>query len=178
MQNWIDLYTELCALLKAKVPDLKWMDLWRNQVGFLETEDPFPAPALFFAFRIAGAEDAGQRVQRLRVQLTVYLYYETLAGSQHDSWNQADALKFLELISEVFAALHGTDGVNYSQMRRLSLDPMETSGAGNLYQMAFECLLMDYAAMKDEVDAKISGIDIEKGPVIEDGPEAEPLFTI
>lgn len=177
MQNWKDLYTELSSLLTGKIKTLKWVDLWHNQVGFMESEHPFSTPAAFLSFRTLSVADIGLKVQDLRLQVDVYLFYETLADTYKGSFNQNAALGFLDLLSLIFAALHGTAGQHYSSMRRLSFSPIDTGGGGNLYLQSFACLLRDEAAVQQMVGGKVTGLEVIK----QESPtpvDQEPLFKI
>lgn len=171
MQNWSELYTELCAVIADNVPGVKWLDLWHNQVSFLEEELPFPTPAVFFNFRIMETEDAGERVQRVRLQVDAYVFYETFANTYHGSANKGDALSFLNLLNDVYACLHGSSGTSWSEMRRIGMNPVDTGSAGNLYQITFECWLMDYAARRQWEEGTGDEVDIEHGA----GPQAEAV---
>jgi len=177
MQNWKDLYKELCTLISEKIPAVKWIDLWHNQVSFLENEHPFPTPAVFLSFRAFKTTDTGEKVQQVRLQLDTYIFYETFADTYKDSWNQDDALGFLDLLNDVYAALHGSSGTNYSEMRRIGFAPVDTGSAGNLYQQIFECVLVDYAAAKNYVDVEINDVQLMKGTKPEE-EEGENLFII
>lgn len=163
MQNWKDLYTELATEITDKLPNVEWVDLWHNQVNFLESEHPFPTPAVFLNFRTLEVQDMGKKVQNLRLQVDCYLFYETFADSYQGSSNQESALEFLQTLNDLYALLHGTSGENYSNMRRLAFNPVDTGNAGNLYQLSFECVLVDYAAMKNFVDAEINEVSVEQG---------------
>lgn len=163
MQNFKDLYTELATKLAAKIPAIKWIDLWHNQVNFLSEEHPFPTPAVFLNFRILQADDTGLRVQKLRMQIDCFVYYETFADTYHQSWNQSAALEFLNLLNDIQATLHASDGENYSGMRRIGLNPVDTGDAGNTYQVSFECTLIDYAAQLQWTDAEVDEVQVEKG---------------
>lgn len=171
MQNWNDLYKELCATISNQVPEIRWKDLWHNQVNFLQDEHPFPTPSLFFSFRTVSANDMGEKVQNLTVQVDTYLFFETFADTYDGSWNQDSALGFLSLLSQTFAALHGSEGQNYSNMRRIGFSPIDTGGAGNLYMQSFSCQLVDYAAMKQFEEMKIEDISIEKGNIDTEEPD-------
>lgn len=170
MQNFKDLYTELATLLKSKIVAVKWIDLWHNQVSFLEDEHPFPTPAIFLDFRIIQADDTGLRVQKIRMQVDCYVYYETFADTYQDSWNQASALAFLNMINDLQATLHASNGINYSGMRRIAMQPVDTGNAGNTYQVSFECVLMDYASQIQWQDSAVDEMNI----VREDIPEKQP----
>lgn len=168
MQNFKDLYTELATTLKTKIPGIKWIDLWHNQVNFLSEEHPFPSPAVFLNFRIMQADDTGLRVQKVKMQVDCFVYYETFADTYHESWNQASALEFLNLLNDIQATLHASNGVNYSGMRRIGMNPVDTGDAGNTYQISFECTLMDYAAQVQYDDDTIDEMELERGgkPVV------------
>lgn len=178
MQNFKDLYTELCDILSAKVPGIKWMDLWHNQVNFLADEHPFSTPAVFFAFRINNTNEVGEKVQHVGMQVMIYLYYETFADTYKDSWNQQSALDFLDMLNSIYGALHGTSGTNYSEMKRIpGMAPVDTGSAGNLYQMPFYCTLVDYAAQKQWVDGEVNEITVEQGAPPAKDPE-ENMYII
>lgn len=153
MQNWTDLYKELSDKVNDNLTDIRWIDLWHNQVNFLETEHPFPTPAVFLAFRSKAINDIGNKVQDVTLQIDVYLYFETFADTFYGSHNQESALDFLKNLNDIYALLHGTNGENYSEMRRTDIHPVDTGNAGNLYRQVFECTLIDYAAQKAFDDA-------------------------
>ena len=161
MQNIKELYLELSTKISADVPALLWGDLWHNQVNFLDQEHPFPTPAYFLSFRVLGTQDEGQKVQSLKMQVDCYIFYETMADTFEGSFNQDSALAFLDIIESVYASIHGTSGENYSEMRRTGLSAIDTGTAGNLYLQTFECVVVDYAAMKEYTDITISEMVIE-----------------
>lgn len=162
MQNWKDIYKELADLVKSKIPAIKWQDLWHNQINFLDDEHPFPTPAVFYNFRILNTTDTGLKVQQATLQVDVYLYYETFADTYKDSWNQDSAMAFLDLLSQIFATLHASDGINYSSMRRIGFSAVDTGNAGNLYLQSFTCLLVDYAAQIQWEEQDVDDLAIDK----------------
>lgn len=170
MQNWKDLYLELCELINEKIAAIKWIDLWHNQVNFLDTEHPFPSPALFLSFRIVRVENMGKKTQKVVLQVTTRLFFETMADTYHGAFNQESALSFLDILTGVYSILHGSSGTNYSSMTRTGLTSEDTGSSGNLYMQAFECTLIDYSATKQWVDGEVKDVTVEVGTA----PEAEP----
>ncbi|CDF80585.1 conserved hypothetical protein [Formosa agariphila KMM 3901] len=162
MQDWKSLYKEHATLLTDKATAVRWIDLWHNQVNFLTTEHPFPTPAVFLSYRTLSTVDVSNKVQNVRVQVDVYLYYETFADTYRDSFNQDSALNFIDLMDTINAAFHGSEGENYSSMRRLGFAPVDTGNAGNLYRISYECTLMDYSAVKAYDDHEIKDLAIEQ----------------
>jgi hypothetical protein len=154
MENWKEIYLELADKLSA-IDSIEWVDLWHNQVNFLEDEHPFPAPALFLSFRSRQINDSHKDVQQMEVQVDVYLFYETFADTNQGSFNQGDAVDFMDSLSQVNKLLHGSDGDTYSEMSRISIAPIDTGSAQNLYRQSFTCLLVDesaYSGAEDIVD--------------------------
>ncbi len=178
MQAWKELYLEL-AEQAAAIDGIKWVDLWHNQIGFMEDEHRFPAPAVFFAFRTLQVDDMAERMQNLRLQIEVYLFYETFSDTYIGSINQQSALDFLDLLNSIHTNFHGTTGENFSEMRRVGFSAVDTGNAGNLYQVIFECTLIDETAKKVYNAAETVEMDIENTGGVADELEYDlPQFDI
>lgn len=95
MENWTNLYKELTEILQDKMPEILWIDLWHNQVNFLQDEHSFRTPAVFLSFRTLGTQDLGMLQQEINLQVDFYLFYETFADTYNGAFNQESALKFL-----------------------------------------------------------------------------------
>ncbi|GGA84573.1 hypothetical protein GCM10008015_26700 [Flavobacterium palustre] len=161
MQNFKELYTELAGLLSDKIPAIEWVDLWNSQIYNLEGEHPFPAPAVFLAFRSNRMDDAGVKLQKVELQVDVFLFYETFLDTFNGAYNQEEALAFLDIMDEINKLLHGSSGTAYSNMRRISFSPVDTGGAGNLYNITYRCELMDYSAVKEWEEDSFADMQIE-----------------
>lgn len=144
----VALYLELCEKIK-QIQTIEWIDLWNNQVTNLDLEHPFPAPAVFLAFRANTMQDLGEKMQEVNVMVDVFLFYETFADTYDGAFNQEDALKYLQLQSEIQRVLHGSRGEHYSSMRRIGFSPVDTGDAGNLYVINFQCKMIDKAAQTE-----------------------------
>lgn len=146
MIYWSELYQELAELIKNKLPQVQWVDLWHEQVSFLTEELPFPSPAIFLSFSMLDAEDRGLFIQDCNTQVDIFLFYETFSDTCLGSYNQESAINYLNSLTELHALLHGKSGKNYSQMRRVSMSREESGGAGNLYRVSFQCIVNDSSA--------------------------------
>lgn len=144
-QTFTKLYTELANLI-GQIDAIKWIDLWNSQVYHLQEEHPFPAPAVFLAFRSNTISDLSEKTQNLHTQVDVFVFWETFADSYKGSFNQGDAIKFLELLDNINKILHGSSGEQYSSMRRVAFSPVDTGGAGNLWSITYSCELIDSGA--------------------------------
>jgi len=164
MIYWSEIYRELAEKITANIEEIRWVDLWHEQVNYLTEELPFPTPAVFVAFNTRGTEDKGTLVQDCHTQIDFFLFYETFSDSYDGSQNQDGALNFLNKLTELYALFHGKPGENYSEMRRIDMSREESGGAGNLYRISFECLVTDYAAQElfNEVQTPTKEVQIKK----------------
>lgn len=161
MQEWKDLYVELAQLINAKTT-ARWIDLWHNQINFLDDEHPFPTPSVFLGFRSNGTQDAGKKAQKVNLQVDVYLYHETFADTYDGSFNQNEALEFLDIFTDINKVLHGSGGENYSNMRKVGFSPVDTGNSGNLYLVNYSCELMDYSAVKEWGEGGFKDVETQK----------------
>jgi hypothetical protein len=175
MQYWNDLYKEIAEKITANLPNVRWVDLWHEQVNYLTEELPFPTPAVFVGFSTVNIDDTGTLVQQCNTQIDFYLFYETFSDSYEGSFNQDGALAFMEELTKLHALFHGKSGANYSAMRRTDMRREESGGAGNLYRISFECLVADYSAQElfTDIESPDMEIDVENGGI----PEPEPEWT-
>lgn len=105
MENWQNLYTELAEIITQKIPEIRWVDLWHNQVNFLDEEREFPTPAVFISIRTRNVDDLGEKLQRLDLQLDCYLFYETFSDTFMGAYNQGSALEFIGLMDLIICSL-------------------------------------------------------------------------
>ena len=162
MQNFKELYKELAAAI-SQIGVVEWVDLWNSQVYNLDNEHPFPAPAVFLAFRSNSMTDMGEKIQNVQMQVDVFLFYETFADTYNGSYNQDAALSFIDTIDELNKLLHGSTGNQYNSMRRVSFSPLDTGGAGNLYSITYNCELVDHSAEVEYSEGSFKDVQTEPG---------------
>lgn len=161
MQDFVELYQELSEKITNNVDAIKWVDLWNSQVYNLEDEHPFPAPAVFLAFRSNKMLDIGNKAQDVEMQVDVFLFYETFADTYKGSYNQNEALEFLNTMSQINKLLHASAGKSYSSMSRIGFSPIDTGGAGNLWNITYKCTLMDYSASDEIKEGEFKDVEVQ-----------------
>ena len=162
MNTWKDLYKEIAELITKNCPDVKWVDLWHNQISFMEEEHPFDTPAVFLDFRILDVIGLGGHQQQLEAQVGMYVFYETFLDTFDNAYNQDDALDFLELLTALQEHFHGSSGTHYSEMSRTGLQPIDTGSAGNLYLITFSCGMIDTAAAVTNAAVKPNDVTVDR----------------
>lgn len=162
---------------EGALPEIRFVDLWHEQVSFLTEELPFDTPAVFVGFSTMNIEDRGLLVQDCDVQIDMYLFFETFSDTYQGSKTQGRALDFLNSLTRLHALFHGKGGDNYNPMRRVFMGREQSGGAGNLYRVSFQCNIIDYSAQHiyTESENPNAEIEIENGgiPSQEDTP---PLY--
>lgn len=180
MEYWTDLYNEIADRIGEHLPEIEWIDLWHEQVNYLTEELPFPVPAVFIAFNTIATDDRGGLVQDCDTQIDLYLFYETFSDTYVGSANRESALRFLDQLTRLHALFHGKSGRTFSAMRRTDMRHEESGGAGNLYRISFQCLVVDYSAehIFTENTNPAADLDITKTNTIPATPPEPPMFQL
>ena len=160
MENWKDIYLELIDVINDKMPEIKWIDMWHEQVSYLTSELPFPTPAIFLSFNVLDITDESQLVQDCDIQIDFRLFYETFSDTYGGSYNQDSALSFLEGVTKIHTTFHGTDGESYGTLKRVAVKEEESGGAGNLYRVSFSTMIKDSSAQKEYNNTLVNDISI------------------
>jgi len=162
MQAIEELYLEHEAMVTEFLPEIKHVDLWAEQVSFLQEEHPFFSPAVFFGYRSSSMEDLSKKVQRITLQVDIYYYYETFYDTARNAKKQTKALDFLKLLSKINSVFHGVSGEYFEDMRRVGFTPVETGTANILYLQRYECVMTDESARELSRLQLVNDVDVQK----------------
>lgn len=179
MEAWNDLLVELSTKIREKLPEIKWLDLWRNQLASLTDKPPFPTPALFLSFKTLGCNDKGLLIQDCNTQVDMYVFYETVNNASLDPNIQTADLEIFKMLTKIHKVFHGKSGINHGILRRVGINREENSGIGCLYRISFECIVEDTSAQIDYPVKLVNDISIER--VINEKPiiiDDNPLFVL
>lgn len=141
---------------------IKWVDLWHEQVSYLTNEIPFPTPSVFISFNLLNAENKGMKGQLCNTQVDFYLFFETFSDTYVGSVNKDSALDFLKQLTEIHKAFHATSGENYWEMSRVDMKREDSGDAGNLYRISFQCMVDDMSATHDFNEETVTDISISR----------------
>lgn len=179
MQYWTQLYQEIADRIAGNLDEIKWCDLWHEQVSYLTSELPFDTPAVFIAFSTIAIDDRGLLAQDCNTQIDMYVFYETFSDTYFGSSNQDRALDYLNTLTRLHALFHGKPGENYSSMRRVDMRREESGGSGNLYRISFQCSVTDYSAehLFITTESPDRELEITKGS-IPPKEEMPPLYDV
>lgn len=160
-------YKEIATILNSEVVDIAWIDMWHNQINFLEDEYAFPFPAVFLSFRAGEMEDISKGDQNINTFIDVYLAFETLADTYQGAFNQQSALEFGDILQKIHQSLHTRSGQNFGTLRRMAFAPIDTGTGIMLYRVTYNGMLGDCSVSDMRADQQIEvanpGYDLEKG---------------
>lgn len=160
-------YKEIALILTNEVTELKWVDMWHNQINFLEEEYAFPFPAVFLSFRAGDMDDIGNGDQNINTFIDVYLAFETLADTYQGAFNQQSALEFGDILQKIHQTLHTRQGDNFGALRRVSFTPLDTGTGIMLYRVTYFSILADCSVSEKREEKMIEvdnpGYDLVKG---------------
>ncbi|MCT4580825.1 MAG: hypothetical protein N4A35_05350 [Flavobacteriales bacterium] len=160
-------YKEIATILTNEIADIAWIDMWHNQINFLEDEYAFPFPAVFLSFRAGEMEDISKGDQNIDTFIDVYLAFETLADTYQGAFNQQSALEFGNILQKIHQSLHTRSGVHFGTLRRMSFAPIDTGTGIMLYRVTYngmigDCSISDMRACQ-QIEVANPGYELEKG---------------
>lgn len=105
-----EIYTALVARISEQVPEVQHIDLWNEQVAFVEDEMPYDRPAVFIQFMPISWEPMIAR-PAARGEARIRLHVVT-------DWHPEAADKFLSLrlCDKVARAVNGLSGDSFSAL--------------------------------------------------------------
>ena len=121
-----DPYLALTDLLRTKLldqdgnPILKFVDLWYGQVDFPELHESFDYPALFIELSIQAA-DLAQSAQDATHSINLYIAQNSLADTFDQASQQAEAMQYLQLLTQIHALLHTATSPELGTLRFRSM---------------------------------------------------------
>lgn len=179
MEAWTDLYNELAQRIESKIPEIKWVDLWHEQVSYLTEELPFQTPAVFIGLNTKSCDDLSLLIQQCDTQIDFYLFFETFSDTYQGAYNKGSAINFLRLLTKLHTAFHGVSGTNYQTMRRVDMRREDSGGAGNLYRISFNCNVEDASSQKEFDENAVTEIVIKREEIGRPSTiDSEPMFHL
>lgn len=167
LQDWGEAYKDLCAIIKAKLPEIKHIDLYYGQDQVVDQDGnwvPFRAPAIFMEFAAPVVSDLGDNTQQLTMDITMYLCMETVQDTNHGSAGQRRALEFVGLLRKMHMVMHGAEGDHFSPLSRVALaKKADAPPYMYMYGQTYRCVLLDNSTSKqyDFLAAGTLGLEIE-----------------
>lgn len=93
-------------------PVIRTVDLWNEQVEFIEQEEPFDTPAVFVEFRPVRWTTLGGLAQQADVDIRLHIVTRWKGSAKDGSVFQMDALRRFDLLDRIDNALFNLQGAD------------------------------------------------------------------
>lgn len=121
-----EIFQAIADRIAQKVPDIKYIDLWNEQLAELQSATAFPTPSLFVEFEQFEYNQNANHVTQADIGIRIHVITRTIlpAGSSLRNRIAENTLQFLDLLDEVNRALASLSGEHFSTL-------MHTTSATN-----------------------------------------------
>jgi hypothetical protein len=130
-------------LLAMEGASVRHIDVWNNQIAFLNEEQPFETPAVFIEFAPIAWRYQGNGVREAQVTFNLHV----VTDSRVESWR--DVIEVFDLLDAIHRQLHGAHGEGIDAITSL------TSTTDNLFGElmhnieAYTCHVTDHSAKRE-----------------------------
>lgn len=108
------IFTAICKRLAEKIPELRFIDIWNNNVTLLNGGATWPLPAVFVEFETIEWRQQNNAARRGEVAIRLHIITRAVTTHGHTDSKQTEALAFFDLIDRVNAAMQGLRGDNFA----------------------------------------------------------------
>lgn len=108
------IFQAICARLAERVPDVKFIDLWNNNIQTLNGGAVWPLPAVFVEFEQIEWRQQNNAARRGDMAVRLHIVTRAIPTHGHNDPKMPGSLEFLDLIDRINAAMQGLRGDNFS----------------------------------------------------------------
>lgn len=115
---YLQIQTALDLIAQGNKKTFLHIDMWNQNVDFLEQDDPFKAPAAFIEFMPIAWETHGNRVQEATITIRLHIVTQWFGQSAKHSPKQAQMLEYLNIPDLVLEQLQSLEIGNIGTLTR------------------------------------------------------------
>jgi len=108
------LFLAIVERLKERVKEVKFIDIWNEQIAVIQTGSTWPLPAVFIEFEPYDVHQQANRVRTANVSIRLHIVTRAVAHNGSDDKRMAQALGIFDTIEHVTAAINGLAGDYFS----------------------------------------------------------------
>ena len=110
----LSIYKAICERLTAQVPDIKYLDLWNNNIASLSGGAVWPRPAVFIEFETIEWKQQQNRARMADIAVRLHVVTDTVSYNGSTDEKQDTALAFFDLLNRINSAMQGLRGENFA----------------------------------------------------------------
>lgn len=107
------IYMAIIARLK-EISQIKYIDLWNNNIEMLTSGAVWPRPAVFIEFETVEWKQQQRGARRGDFAIRLHIVTDAVTYNGSDDQRQNAALEYLDLIDEINKSMQGLRGENFA----------------------------------------------------------------
>lgn len=108
------IFQAIAERVAKRVPEVRFIDLWNDNIAALGGGAVWPTPAVFVEFETIEWGQLGNAARAADVGVRLHIVTRAVLTNGHTDKRQDEALAYLDLIDRVNAAMQGLSGENFS----------------------------------------------------------------
>lgn len=109
-----EIFLAIVEQLKAKVPKIKYIDLWNEQMTEIKSENAWPTPSVFIEFEQFEVRQMANHARTADVSVRLHIITRAATYNANDKVRMNAALDYFDLIDQVNAAMSTLSGDCFS----------------------------------------------------------------
>lgn len=111
-----EIYQALMERLMA-MGDIQYVDLWNQNVEFIDQESAWPRPAVFVEFDAIEWDRTKERSMDTKGTLRLHVVTDWAGSVASDSGSRAESLAVFDLLDQIRERLEGLRGETFSRLK-------------------------------------------------------------
>lgn len=139
-----EIFSEICARLKAQVPALRWVDFDLGQLDYFETP-PVSYPCVLLDIEYPNCNDLSDSSQQVDVRINLRIAFLPAGETNFKSPDavKAAALGMFDTIGAIHTALQGWDTNYFSYLSRKSMHTEKRQDGIKVFEVVYESAMED-----------------------------------
>ena len=108
------IFQAICTRINERVSDIKFIDLWNENIQTINGGAVFPLPAIFVEFETIEWRQQNNGARRGDIAVRLHLVTRQPATHGHTDRKMPEALVFFDLIERIDTAMQGLRGDNFA----------------------------------------------------------------
>lgn len=110
----LQIYKAICKRLADRVPDIKYLDLWNNNIASISGGAVWSRPAVFIEFETIEWHQQQNRTRMADIAVRLHIVTDTVSYNGSTDEKQDSALAFFDLLNRINSAMQGLRGDNFT----------------------------------------------------------------
>lgn len=133
-----ELHNAFAAKLDSNA-QVKWADMWKNQVTKARNKYPFNYPATFVSIRSVPWQDMTFNVKEGTATVDVYIFFDKYGDTFEGASDKANSLLMLDLLDTLANDLHWLTGESFGETTQIGEEDLTDRYDRPAHRLTFQC---------------------------------------